>query len=238
VAQAAPMLFIGLIGFAIAPLLSPTAALVSTPLTCIVLAWMVTRNRIPISSSPLKQPWSCMRHLVVPLLNTWLYTASLAVAALSVEIPLRAWEFDLSNAEQRVATPEGAVQTMALRCADALLVPSDFPLTGYFPEWPNRAFATLIQTPDEAYQLHLMSSYGSHVISMTDSAALGTTTHLEPVAINHLAGCGAIGIMGLETVFAFRALAGVGLKRSLWGSRQGFATVAGHYDPCELPWSC
>ena len=198
VAHAASFLVVGVIGFALVPLISPALAVMTLPLTrAVIMHIAVIKN---LSARDLRQ---------VPALfaTSWIYIAAPTIGQTALAVPLREWDIILDFAEQRSAPWEGAAQTMMLRSLDALSLMSDSPLKHWLPAWRSQAHAELMQKPQAGYEQHLIDEYGLGVTGFNPSPihAQARAFGLNSLQLGLLFVGGVLIVFGAETLFVFRS---------------------------------
>ncbi len=81
-AHAAPLLVVGVIGFAAAAMAGPLVAAIALPLTRAAIMQIVVRGKLGATG---------LRQLPVLLIIAWVYAAVITVGQIGVGVPLRAW---------------------------------------------------------------------------------------------------------------------------------------------------
>ena len=222
--QAAPLLLVGLIGFAVAPLIGPVLAMIGMPLARIAIMQMVVYGRL---NTPSLRQWAAL------LIVGWVYALALIVGQIGIGVPLRKWGINLNFAEQKSTSWEAAAQTVSLRSVDALSLTSNSPFKRWLPGWRNWVFDELVQKPSDNYEQELIASYWRNDLDVL----AGSISSIEAQAIEHrenrpelrwMFDSGVITLILAETLFVFRSLPGIKTTQIFWLSLKHFGAVAGH----------
>jgi hypothetical protein len=222
ITHAAPLLLLGVIGFAAVPLLSAGLAVLSMPLARIAITHIAQHG----SLSSLR--WRC---LPAALLISWVYMAALMAGQIGISVPLRAWGLNLNFADQAIASWDGAAQAMMMRSVNALSNTPDLAFNDQMRRWRNQTFDVWAAQPDTRQET--MADYwqrgpdaASGGIASIESQTQTQSRHRPDLRLVFIAGVMLIFLA--ETLLAFRSVTGVKPAGLLWLSLKNFGTLAGH----------
>ena len=223
-AHAAPLLMLGVIGFAAATMIGPVLAAIAMPLTRMAIMQIVVRGKLDATG---------LRQLPVLLIIAWVYAVAITVGQVGVGVPLRAWGIDLNLAEQKSTTWEAAKQAVLLRSMDALLLTPDSPFKRWLPGWRNWVFDAWVRKPNDAYEQQLMADYWRNGVDILAAGTSGIEAQAKAHRENRsdlllMFGGGILMLLVAETLFAFRSLVGAKPMRLVWLSLRHFGMVAVH----------
>ena len=224
ITHAAPLLLLGVTGFAAAPLLSSALAFVAMPLARIAMTHIVAHGDLRSLRG---------RQLSAALVMAWVYAVAMMAGQLGISAPLRAWGLNLNFTEQRITAWDDAPQTLAMRSIHALSNETDLPFKDELRIWRNRAFDEWVQ-PDASFEKTLMISYWQHGpdaasgdgMAGIEAQVRARSSSRPDLRLIFLGGVMLIFVA--ETLLAFRSLMGVKPTRLLWLNLKHFGTVAGH----------
>jgi hypothetical protein len=128
---AAPLLVLGVIGFAAAAMVSPVLAAIAMPLTRATIMQIVVRGKLNTMG---------LRQLPALLVIAWVYAAAITIGQIGIGVPLHAWGINLNFVELKSTSLEGAAQAVVQRSVDAMLLASDSPFKLWLPRWRNWIF--------------------------------------------------------------------------------------------------
>ena len=222
ITHAAPLLLLGVIGFAAVPLLGLALAVFALPFTRIALSQIATQGRLHGMT---------VRHLAAALLIGWVYFAVLCAGQILMSVSLQAWGFNLNFVDQKIATWQEAPKAIALRCIIAFTNATGQPFVAELRQWRNEAFDIWANQPNT--QPKRMADYWQRRPDAAISGIANIESQMQTQSwprsdLRLLFIAGALMIFAAETLLAFRSMMSVKLVGVLWLNLKHFGTVAGH----------
>ena len=223
--HAGPVLLIGVIGFA-------GSAISGIPAVTVIFAPLAHIFIMRLATAPTQRAllW---RGLAGPLAAAWTHGVVTAVSFVCIALPLCARENELSHANQPNCLWEGARKPLALRSADALLLTPAAPFRQWLPLWCDLLFTEIMQKPNQAYKMKLMSNYWHNGPDAVSGGLSGLEKQVrsqgnDRVNLRLMFVAGILLMLIAEPLFALRGLIGFGTWRILWFSLRHFSTLAVH----------
>ena len=233
ITHAAPLLLIGVIGFAAVPLLNSTLMIISVPLARIAVTQIVAGSAVVSPARPRRLPNLLGRsrfYIASSFIMSAAYLMAMIAGQIGIGVSLRTWGLNLNFAEQRTWYWKGAAQVLAMRSINALANTADLPFSAELRVWRNRAFDDWVRQPNASDGQKQLADYwqrgpdaaGGSGMAAIEAQAQTYGLHRPDLRVLFIGSV--LMIVVAETLFAFRALPGAQPVRLLCH----FGTITAH----------